>query len=131
MNRKIRKRWVAALRSGAYEQGRGHLHAEGGRLGTEPGYCCLGVLCDIAAHEGVVSAMWNDRSGLWSYGAETETSVLPAEVIAWAGLTCEDPLIPGEVAPEWQEDDTVGLTALNDDAKMSFAQIADIIEKHL
>lgn len=36
----LKKRWVAALRSGKYKQGKGTLLA-GGK------YCCLGVLCEI------------------------------------------------------------------------------------
>lgn len=34
------KRWVSALRSGAYQQGKGALCANGK-------YCCLGVACEI------------------------------------------------------------------------------------
>jgi len=34
--------WVAALRSGKYEQCTSHLHTKNGG-----GYCCLGVLADI------------------------------------------------------------------------------------
>ncbi len=34
------RKWVAALRSGKYEQTKG-------RLRTSSGFCCLGVLCDI------------------------------------------------------------------------------------
>lgn len=132
MNRKIKRKWLAALRGGAYEQAHGHLHVEGGRLGTEPGYCCLGVLCDIAAHEGVVPALWNDRSGLWSYGANTETSFLPAEVTEWAGLPSSDPVVPAPVGTNtcMIHDGVIELSALNDDMS-TFAQIADLIEKHL
>jgi hypothetical protein len=40
MKKEIRDRWVTALRSGEYEQGRHDL-----RRGDE--FCCLGVLCDV------------------------------------------------------------------------------------
>lgn len=40
MNRALRDRWVAALRSGQYPQSKGSLR-------THTGYCCLGVLCDV------------------------------------------------------------------------------------
>ena len=40
MNKSIKKKWVAALRSGEYQQGQGLMCHEGK-------YCCLGVLCDI------------------------------------------------------------------------------------
>ena len=40
MNKVWKERWVKALRSGKYKQGKGHLHANGK-------YCCLGVLRQI------------------------------------------------------------------------------------
>lgn len=40
MNPKIKEKWVKALRSGRYKQGRG-------RLKRGDKYCCLGVLCKI------------------------------------------------------------------------------------
>lgn len=46
MDKALKKKWVAALRSGKYRQGRGKL-----RTGTSHGghakYCCLGVLCEV------------------------------------------------------------------------------------
>jgi hypothetical protein len=41
MDAELKKRWVAALRSGEFKQGRGLL-----RDGDQ--YCCLGVLCSVA-----------------------------------------------------------------------------------
>ncbi len=40
MHEQWKAKWIDALRSGKYEQGRGSLH---------PGdkYCCLGVICDV------------------------------------------------------------------------------------
>ena len=43
MDRALRDRWVAALRSGDYKQGRVYLHNSEGDT-----WCCLGVLCDVA-----------------------------------------------------------------------------------
>ncbi len=40
MNKKLKSKWVAALRSGKFKQGRSALY-ERGR------YCCLGVLAEI------------------------------------------------------------------------------------
>ena len=40
MNKKVKKSWVTALRSGDYIQGQKYLHGNGK-------YCCLGVLCKI------------------------------------------------------------------------------------
>jgi len=41
MNRIIRDRWIAALRSGEYQQGRELLRTKDGT------FCCLGVLCVV------------------------------------------------------------------------------------
>lgn len=42
MKTDIKEKWVAALRSGKYLQGRLALRS------PEGGYCCLGVLCRVA-----------------------------------------------------------------------------------
>jgi hypothetical protein len=44
MNAEIKQKWLAALRSGEYQQGKSALRRD------EDGqrrYCCLGVLCDL------------------------------------------------------------------------------------
>jgi hypothetical protein len=41
MDREIRDKWCAALRSGKYEQGVGRLQSVTGK------FCCLGVLADV------------------------------------------------------------------------------------
>lgn len=41
MKKEIADKWVAALRSGKYKQGRQYLRT------FEDNYCCLGVLCEI------------------------------------------------------------------------------------
>lgn len=42
MDPEMKKRWVEALRSGKYKQGKGCLHDE-----VHDTYCCLGVLNEI------------------------------------------------------------------------------------
>lgn len=41
MNKKQAQKWIDALRSGEYKQGKGTLQ-------NKLGYCCLGVLCKIS-----------------------------------------------------------------------------------
>lgn len=41
MDKELKTKWVAALRSGEYKQGRNRLKWAGR-------YCCLGVLCEVA-----------------------------------------------------------------------------------
>ncbi len=43
MDAELKAKWVAALRGGAFPQGKFQLHSAGR-------YCCLGVLCVIAGH---------------------------------------------------------------------------------
>ena len=45
MDSKLKTRWVEALRSGKYVQGRKMLRGEDGKM------CCLGVLCHISNSE--------------------------------------------------------------------------------
>lgn len=44
MEKKLKAKWVKALRSGRYQQTKGFLH-------DEKGYCCLGVLCRLMGAE--------------------------------------------------------------------------------
>ena len=58
MDKPLVERWVAALRSGKYSQ-------TTGALGDAKGYCCLGVLCDVAKPEA-----WHDTvPGYHEYGS--------------------------------------------------------------
>lgn len=47
MNSDIKRRWIEALRSGQYKQGRAALRRPPYGKDTQDTYCCLGVLCDI------------------------------------------------------------------------------------
>lgn len=130
MNVDIAKKWVAALRSGEYRQGRGMLE-------TPKGHCCLGVLCDLAVKEGVIVADRGlDPDGIVYYDA---VYTLPSDKVAeWAGVgrgadgrmgwTVSTPsnFAFGDV--EWARD-RISLAALNDSGEFTFDEIADLIEK--
>lgn len=126
MNPTVKAAWVAALRSGKYKQGSGGLKGVGS--GCFLGFCCLGVLCDLAAVEGI---------GRWHEGEETATAdfctpggvsdaYLPDLVVTWAGATSMDPEVshPSHGGP-------TTLSSLNDTEKFTFGQIADVIEAQL
>src|SRR3954466_4218538 len=49
----VKEKWVAALRSGEYKQGRSYLHSQ--NPDGEDRFCCLGVLCELAVQEGRVA----------------------------------------------------------------------------
>ena len=128
MKRDIAQRWVAALRSGEFSQTQGYLNIEGG-------YCCLGVLCELAVEDGVISK-WGDH-GTTTYGTTDHNSdvSLPRPVLTWAGMKGESLPTPVEV-PFYDEDfgdDALqqydGFAGLNDDAGFSFKQIAAVIDE--
>jgi hypothetical protein len=101
MNQDLKTRWLAALRSGEYRQGRGRLRDGDGDVYA---YCCLGVLADLIDSEG-----WDGCDNSW----KGRMSYLPESLAA------------GLIQPE-----TEALAVLNDSGA-SFAAIADVIEKDL
>lgn len=48
MNAEMKAKWLEALRSGKFSQAQGILKVN--PLNGEPGYCCLGVLCEISGY---------------------------------------------------------------------------------
>lgn len=125
MNPDIKERWIAALRSGEYEQGTATLR------GTDGKYCCLGVLCELAVADGVVGRATRDTFGYFYRStadpADSQKSYLPLAVQQWAGLDSSSPRIPN--VPHFMGEPD--LASLNDSGSFSFHAIADIIEKKL
>lgn len=132
MNADVKQKWVAALRSGEYAQGKGVLRD------NEDKFCCLGVLCDLAEKEGVVDSSQGDDTWLYEgpgrpYGRDVSEVTLPDAVKDWAGLPKVDPRIEAKK----NEKVTPSLSVLNDGweyagfPRHSFEEIADIIEEHL
>lgn len=138
MNPEIKGRWLEALRSGDYPQTRR-------RLADDNGYCCLGVLCEIAVEDGIVTK--GTAGGSLDDGivytsatdsADYEFSVLPVAVFEWAGMTEPNPRmdLTLEDIPEHARDIALegprySLADLNDNLRMDFSEIADVIEKQL
>jgi hypothetical protein len=82
MNKAIARKWVRALLSGKYQQGRGTLR-------RSENYCCLGVLCDIYRKD--VGGSWERRGveDTFAFVAtpdESTTTSLPPKVMDWADL---------------------------------------------
>ena len=80
---KARRAWVRALRSGKYKQTTHCLHDKSEK-GKE-GFCCLGVLCELALKEGVIEAARDQGSSYYAYGRHS--NYLPEKVREWVGLT--------------------------------------------
>lgn len=114
MNPEVKARWVAALRSGDYEQTRRKL-ADG-----QGGYCCLGVLCNLHAQEHPEIARQQKRSAYYM----GMTKILPDAVANWAGLrNC------GREEVRIGREKTI-LPAHNDTGR-TFSEIAAAIEEQL
>lgn len=58
---KVFEKWITALRSGKYKQGKGQL-----MLVEDSGieHCCLGVLCEVAKKNGIISRYYGVNGGL-------------------------------------------------------------------
>lgn len=129
MNPEIKAKWLEALRSGEYQQGRE-------RLGSASGsYCCLGVLCDLAVKEGV--ARWDDSVVTDEHVAidaagRRAWAELPLGVAEWADIrdSAGDPDGNPWVDDPAHDGERNTLASLNDSG-VSFREIADIIEAQL
>ena len=98
--------WVAALRSGEYTQGMEYL-----RRGHR--FCCLGVLCDLAAKDG--GEQWRKvEANIHTY--RTQPDALGPTILKWMGL-------PAATQRK--------LMTANDEKCASFSKIADIIERDI
>jgi hypothetical protein len=139
MNPEIKQKWVDALRSGEYQQGRNSL-----RNGN--GFCCLGVLCDLYSKENNKSWTRYDADqevyvpfdelrdkveDLYDYlHMDGEPELLPQSVMNWAGLDIGSPEVEVNDEPDGFGSLTRELADLNDNRE-TFATIADLIEKSL
>lgn len=116
MNKEIKAKWLAALRSGKYRQGHGFLKING-ENGAQDRFCCLGVLCELAVEAGVTSRLSENYETNYGIPGDTNTAVLPAHVQEWAGI---------DRAGSYGEESSC-LTGDNDGGT-PFSEIADIIE---
>lgn len=145
MHKAIRDRWVAALRSGEYEQGVGALSYVD--TDEKRKWCCLGVLCDLAQKDGVVTSQvsevgpWNSDPehgqflgfGTDCHGDDSEMSALPPEVVDWARVGVANPIVRhlGVRASLAEFNDGRDGSDGNPIEPLNFSQIADLIEFQL
>lgn len=115
MNPEVKEKWLTALRSGLYRQG--HHRLKRGFL--NPSHCCLGVLCEVASLEGLVTPKQTGLS-LHTFVSTEGGSIFgefmpPGNVMKWANLDTKD---------------AAHLVEMNDSGK-PFSEIADYIETNL
>ncbi|MDM0024118.1 hypothetical protein [Variovorax saccharolyticus] len=124
MNKEVKAKWVAALRSGKYEQAHGELR------GDENAFCCLGVLCEIS---GVGSWGYDSETGLpekaYCAGTAFENDLPPHAVLDWAGFSA-GAAIARRIPKVTIGGDEEVLHDHNDGGR-TFAEIADAIEAQL
>ena len=118
------RKWVDALRSGKYPQGKSKLRS------TDDKFCCLGVGCDV------VGAKWLRQQGsgrCWVNeidhdGLGLNSIFPPAEVALQLGLSLT-PTKPDDAEAPLRFGGA--LSYLNDSQGLSFAEIADYIESEI
>lgn len=126
MNPEVKDKWTKALRSGEYPQ-------TDSCLKDDKGFCCLGVLTDLAIKDGVIGPWFqlDDDTNSWAVVSTDEgvswdeTAILPYQVAQWAGLDSRNPMVfaPGEEYSSPISDPN--------DSGVPFSKIADIIEEQL
>jgi hypothetical protein len=132
MRRTVRNAWIEALRSGDYEQVEGALakavHDQGENVRF--GYCCLGVLCELAIKQGHELTTEMRDSGFRAYGGQD--SFPPVSVAEWLGDAEASWMVRVVAADEDYEEefDYLNLADENDRGAV-FSQIADMIENDL
>jgi hypothetical protein len=135
MDAKVKALWLDALRSGEYEQAKGYLK-------TDDGYCCLGVLCDIAVKNKVIpdpirvtgESMpgWPAEEPVYVFGEDKGYLTLPDSVREWAGLDEYNPMVYAEKGDHSEDSpEKRPLSELNDNLGFDFNRIADRIDADL
>lgn len=109
MNNPLMVKWIAALRSGKYKQGRG-------RLRDGDAYCCLGVLCDISGMGEWVEDASGSTTSFRTITGESLGASVPYMLAERAGFGREFGKLPHE------------LMKMNDNWHESFDEIANFLE---
>ena len=132
MNADVAKKWVEALRSGNYLQGKGRLCSV--TEDDDKYFCCLGVLCDLYEREhsdmfGIVQTIEDMNDFDYDYDIKHEVSydystlTLPQSVMEWSGIKHGDGTFTSDIEGE------TSLALLNDELELTFDEIANIIER--
>lgn len=135
MNPEVKAKWVEALRSGKYLQGKHSLRT------VDDKFCCLGVFCDV-----IDPTAWHDHdldakpsATRWSIGMkdggeipEKNFPTLPFRIAAGWPLDCSDPDVCVNLSTDDPQSSHMhSLSALNDSGQFTFNEIADLIEEQL
>lgn len=111
--KEVIEQWIKALRSGKYKQTTGLLKESLNKHKKDAGkvgFCCLGVLCDLAAKDGGEQWVHTEND---TYRMHGQSGLLPKKFSAWLELSSKD-----------VED----LIEMNDEHRAKFPRIAKHIE---
>lgn len=143
----IRDKWIPALRSGEYTQTQN-------RLTDGVGFCCLGVACDVIAREQLVEgvtwhAVWNEDGELRHEPIDDPRAVtnplsirlvskrgqsdgaLTVDLARFIGITSFGHIRDNTPGPDGEKYGTTSLTRLNDVNRLTFDEIADLLERQV
>jgi hypothetical protein len=126
VNPEVKEKWLSALRSGEFAQGKNLLHKVDSETKEEK-FCCLGVLCAIAVKDEVIEAPeLRGAPEVPHYEYAHSTAFLPREVREWSGIESDN----GEYQENYADGSYLlkSLVLLNDDG-VPFSVIADVIER--
>lgn len=116
MKKEIAEQWIAALRSGKYNQARAGLK-------TAKGHCCLGVLCELFIEQTGQGSWVDGLSKIFTLEDSYSDIMLPYPVQEWAGIKS------GSLVNVEGINYVMSLAGANDRG-ISFDEISDIIEKN-
>ena len=103
----LQEKWLQALESGEYKQGFRKLRNSNGE------FCCLGVACEVAGLK--------SEGDSYYYGSDFNDTILPGNFYKELGLKSEG----GQLGESSEY-----LFTLNDERRMSFAEIAAFVRNN-
>lgn len=143
MKKAIAEKWVKALRSKKYLQGKKLLKYKSPRGVVR--HCCLGVLCELYQQDRRAKKMKPLKTGHfvpdggdYDEGVPRNSKIcefdinygtLPHRVMKWAGMRTDDGVFLADRV-NFNDEIHTNLAALNDGGA-SFSEIADVIESNV
>lgn len=124
MNADVKAKWIDRLN----ELDGKDMQAHGGLKDPQGKMCCLGVLCEIAVEEGVISEP--RLGGIGYVYDDADSAFLPVNVMHWAGLREINPTIDRvPLTKPTDEYRTASTLSFMNDRGENFGRIAAVINE--
>lgn len=129
--RQLVQDWIIALRSGLYTQTTEVLRRSIIEEGTcKVGHCCLGVLCELVVHNGLIpEAKWDGDCFVTpnpDFDEENDEDDFFGRLLTDES---ELPVLVRRLIPELKCMEESELINMNDDQRLTFEQIANYLEQ--